>query len=95
MTELERTSLIDIARRVVWFKSPQDALSDERHFLAHLLCYGSLEDIQYTRRTLGDGRVLDALVHAPSGVFSPRQWNFWHRHFQQIPVPPLPKRRLR
>ena len=95
MSPAEMDQLKDVAKRVVWFKEPDDVMADERHFLAHALCHGSLADIQLTRRVIGDERISKMLDDAPSGVFTPRQWRFWNRHYGRAPVPPLPVRRYR
>jgi len=36
------------AKRVVWFKKPEDALQDTSLFLAHVMTYGTLSDITTT-----------------------------------------------
>lgn len=90
----DKEKLREVARRVVWFKSPDETLADEDHFIAHVLCYGSFKDVQIVRRALGDQRIRQALEVAPSGIFSPRQWSFWNTFYDRLPVPPMPVRRL-
>jgi len=34
-----------VAKRVVWFKAPEETLGDPKLFLAHLMTYGTLDDI--------------------------------------------------
>ena len=47
--------LLATARRVVWFKPPEDALRDPIFFLNHLMVWGTLEDLRVrwitTRKT--------------------------------------------
>ena len=69
-------------------------MADETHFLAYVLCHGTLSDIQDVRRAVGDARIERALDDAPAGVFSPRQWTFWNLHYGRTPVPPMPVRQL-
>jgi hypothetical protein len=38
--------LLNVARRVVWFKEPEETLSDPVHFLAHVMTYGTAEDLR-------------------------------------------------
>ena len=46
MTPLPATSeMLAIARRVVWFKEPEDTLKDPVHFLCHLMTYTLPEDL--------------------------------------------------
>lgn len=92
MTTSEQEALQDVAARVVWYKSPAEAMDNEPHFIAHLLCYGALSDIQAVRNLIGDGRISQALDNAPSGIFTPRQWEFWNRRYGNQPVPALPSR---
>ncbi len=94
MTPSETDALHHVAQRVVWFKTPADAMADERGFLTHVLSHGTLTDIQTTRLVVGDGRIRQALEAAPSGVFSPRQWLYWDRFYGIVPVPPMPERRF-
>lgn len=37
---------LQVARRVVWFKKPEETLSDPIHFLAHVMTYGTPEDLK-------------------------------------------------
>jgi len=37
--------LTRVAKRVVWFKTPEDTLREPKLFLPHLMTYGTLEDI--------------------------------------------------
>ena len=39
------STLQDVARRVVWFDSPEQTLSNPPLFLAHLMVYGTLEEV--------------------------------------------------
>lgn len=44
------SDLQTVAKRVVWFKAPDDALKDVKLFLAHVMTYGTLSDITTTLR---------------------------------------------
>jgi hypothetical protein len=86
--------LLAVAENVVWFKSPQEALSDTCDFLAHLMTYGTLDDVLIVQKhfTLGDFRL--ALENAPPGVFDPRSWAYWNLVCGRNPVPPMPQRKI-
>lgn len=43
-----------LSRRVVWFKSPHDAIAMPEHFVAHALTYGTHEDVSVLRRLVSD-----------------------------------------
>ncbi len=83
-----------LARRVVWFKPPGDALSMPAHFIAHALTYGTHEDVSVLRRFVSDDELREALASAPPGVFDARSWAYWHLMLDRHPAPPLPVRRL-
>lgn len=34
-----------VAKRLVWFKAPEDALQEKKLFLAHVMTYGTLRDL--------------------------------------------------
>lgn len=81
-----------IARRLFWWKTPEDALSDQIRFVCQVMTLGTWEDISTVRRELGDAAFLQALQYAPPGVFDARSWNYWHLVFAIRPTPPMPVR---
>lgn len=87
-------NLMRVARRVVWYKEPEAALRDSVHFLAHVMTYGTLEDIIAIENVIGPDDLLEVLQNAPPGVFDARSWSYWHLKLGRLPVPPLPIRRL-
>ena len=40
------SDLLAVASRVIWFEPPAKALADPIRFLAYLMTYGTLEDIE-------------------------------------------------
>jgi hypothetical protein len=92
MKQLPKTSeLIRVAERVVWFKSPESALDDPIHFLAHVMTYGTVEDLAALSGTVGPEELKEVLDHAPAGVFDQRSWAYWHLRCGLKPTP-LPTR---
>ncbi len=83
-----------LARRVVWFKPPDEALKAPAHFVAHALTYGTHADTQLLRRYLSDDNLLAMLADAPAGVFDARSWAYWHLLLSGKQAPPLPTRKL-
>ncbi|MFZ2446349.1 MAG: hypothetical protein WAW37_08325 [Syntrophobacteraceae bacterium] len=84
--------LLRVARRVVWFKEPVEALADPAHFLAHVMTYGTIEDLNALRNVIGMDAFCEALDHAPPGIFDPRSWAYWNLKCGRLPPPPLPTR---
>jgi hypothetical protein len=83
-----------VALRLFWWKSPSEALVDRRRFTAQVMTLGNWEDVQMTRRELGEGCLREALLRPPPGVFDERSWYYWHAVLEIQPVPPLPQRSL-
>ena len=83
-----------VARRVVWFEEPAEALADPVRFLAYALTYGTIADLRVVRAHVSDDELRQALAAAPPGIFDPRSWSYWHLVLDLAPTPPLPTRRL-
>ena len=86
-------ALLAVARRVVWFKEPSETLADAAHFLAHVMTYGTVEDLHALQGVVGQIDFRKALEQAPPGVFDPRSWAYWNLKCAITPTPPLPVRR--
>jgi hypothetical protein len=94
MTPLPVTpALLEVARRVVWFQDPEETLADPVQFLAHVMTYGTIEDLAALRDIVGPADYRAVLDHAPPGIFDARSWAYWHRRCGSEP-PPLPERTL-
>ncbi len=85
--------LIRVARKVVWYDSPEDTLADLPAFLANLMVYGSPEDVTLVEQFVPAEEFCNVLKNAPAGVFPQDIWQRWHERFG-MPVPPLPRRRF-
>jgi hypothetical protein len=85
--------LIRVAKKVVWYDSPDQTLADLPTFLAHLMVYGSPADVEVVERYVALEEFRKVLENAPAGVFTVESWQRWHERFG-MPVPPLPRRRF-
>jgi hypothetical protein len=85
--------LLRVARRVVWFEEPAQALADPVLFLAHVMVFGTVEDLRALRGIVGKEDFREVLERAPPGVFDPRSWAYWNLVCGRHPAPPLPVRR--
>ncbi|HZL66803.1 MAG TPA: hypothetical protein VFC29_05665 [Candidatus Limnocylindrales bacterium] len=83
-----------VAKRVVWFKPPEETLKEPQLFLAHVMTYGTLADIVTAMKYYSDEDFDRVLCDPPAGVFDIRSWNYWNLRFRHEPVPPLPSRSL-
>jgi hypothetical protein len=70
--------LLAVAKRVVWFKAPSEALAEPIHFLAHLMTYGTVEDLRALEALVSERDFEEVLEHAPPGVFDTRSWAYWN-----------------
>jgi len=86
--------LLSVAHDVVWFMEPEEALQDAVFFLAHVMTYGTADDVTVVKRHFTPADFSRALENAPPGVFDPRSWAYWNTMFDRTPVPPMPKRRF-
>ena len=84
--------LLNVARRVVWFKEPEEALADPVHFLAHVMTYGTVEDLKALGSIVGKDELCEVLDNAPPGIFDARSWAYWNLKCGRRPAPPLPVR---
>lgn len=81
-----------VAQRMIWFKSPAEALNDPYTFMAHVMTYGNLEDILTIKKVLGLSAFKETLHHVPPGIMDEKSWNYWNLIVGEYPPPPLPKR---
>ena len=85
--------LLRIARKVVWYDTPEQTLADSKTFLAHLMVYGSPADVRAVLDHIPIEEFRKVLEDAPAGVFTAEAWEAWHQRFG-LPIPPLPRRRF-
>ena len=81
-----------LARRLVWFEKPQDALADTVRFAAYAFARATHEDMKLVRKFLTEDDLREALTQAPPGVIDPRSWAYWNVRFGRYPTPPMPSR---
>lgn len=86
--------LARVAKRMVWFETPEQALAQRDLFLAHVMTYGTVQDVVTAEKYFTRDDFRHALENAPPGVFDVRSWAYWNTMFDRVPVPPMPKRKL-
>jgi len=77
---------LNVARRVVWFKPPEEVLADPVHFLVHVMTFGTIEDLIALRGIVGNDELNEVLEHAPPGIFDARSWAYWNLKCGRQPV---------
>ncbi|HEV8384919.1 MAG TPA: hypothetical protein VGQ11_08610 [Candidatus Acidoferrales bacterium] len=86
--------LREIARHVVWFKPPEQTLSNIDFFLGYLMAHGTYEEVKTAEKYFSKDDFRRALEHAPPGVFPARAWAYWNTILGRVPVPEMPRRRF-
>ena len=94
MTRRAAPDLRRVARRVVWFKPPEETLRDPVLFLNHAMTWGTIEDLRIVRTHFSDDELREALRNAHPGIFDRRSWSYWHLVLGLGPAPALPARQL-
>jgi hypothetical protein len=84
--------LLRVARRVIWFDEPERALADPVQFLAHVMVFGTVEDLAALDGIVGRNEYRDVLEQAPPGLFDARSWAYWNLVCGRPSAPPLPVR---
>jgi hypothetical protein len=85
----------EVARRIVWFEPPDQALADPVRFMAYAMARATVADLAVLAPYLTDEDWQEALDNAPPGIIDPRSWAYWNNRFGRYPVPPMPVRRFR
>jgi hypothetical protein len=86
--------LMSVAERTVWYKVPAEAVADTLNFIAHVLTYGTPEDVSALRQYLSLDDIGEGLDRAPSAVFDPRSWSYWNAMVGRFDAPPMPTRQI-
>jgi len=83
-----------LARRLIWFEPPAEALADPVRFTAYAMARATHEEMKIIRRYVNDDEFIEALDKAPPGIIDSRSWAYWNSKAGRYPAPPEPKRRL-
>ena len=62
--------LLRVAKKVVWYDRPEEALADLPTFLAQVMVYGSARDVETVERFVPAEEFRQVLQSAPAGVFT-------------------------
>ena len=90
MKALPKTpELLEVARRVIWFEEPERGLADPLQLLAHVMVFGTPEDLRGWRGIIGKDDYREALEHAPPSICHSRSRAYWNLVCGRRPAPPL------
>ena len=94
---LNQELLKSLARKYVWWKTPEEAVLMPERVIAQVMNIGDYSDVQRLASQVGDEVLRDVLTRAEAGQFNERSWAYWHyRLGLSSPghVPALPERRF-
>lgn len=97
MIDVHREALKDLARKYVWWKSPDDAVAMPERVIAQVMNIGDYDDVQALASEVGEEVLREVLLHAEAGQFDERSWTYWHYRLglaEVGEVPPMPVRRF-
>lgn len=97
MTRVNQELLKRLAKKYIWWKTPDDALSMPARVIAQIMNIGDYADVQLLANQAGDEVLREILTHAEAGQFNERSWAYWHYRLglaRADQVPPLPVRRF-
>jgi hypothetical protein len=83
------------AKRIVWFKRPEDALDHPAELLAHAMRYATDADMAMLLAHVGKEGLQEAIDNAPPGIIDARSWAYWNAKIGRFPTPSAPQRKLR
>ena len=89
--------LINLAKRYVWWLTPEEAVEYPQRVVARVMDMGTFEDIHELVGIVGKESLRQALHNAEAGQFRPRSWSYWQYILNELAddaLPPLPVRRV-
>jgi hypothetical protein len=93
----DRDLLERLARKYVWWRTPDGALAMPERVVAQVMDIGDFDDVHVLADHVGDDCLREVLAHAEAGQFSERSWTYWHYRLglaEPGQVPPMPPRRV-
>jgi hypothetical protein len=95
MTPLPCTpAFLAAARRIVWFKPPEEALDNPIELMAYAMKRATDADIKLLLDHIGADGLREAIEKAPPGIIDARSWCYRNAKIERIPAPPLRRRKL-
>ena len=97
-TYINLALLKPLARKYVWWKTPDEAVAQPERVIAQVMNIGDFDDMQSLARQVGDDMLRGVLSRAEAGQFNGRSWAYWHYRLglaRPGRIPPKPARRLK
>jgi hypothetical protein len=97
MPQIDQNTLKPFARKYIWWKTPDEAVTMPERIIAQVMNIGDYADVQALATQVGDDMLREVLMHAEAGQFNERSWTYWHYRLglaSEGHVPPIPTRRV-
>jgi hypothetical protein len=93
MNEAQKAFLLDMAKRYIWWKTPNEVILHPQRVLAQVMNLGVWGDLCKLDALFSEQELLDVLKRAEAGWLNERSWYFWHCCLMfGEEVPPMPGR---
>lgn len=94
MVRVSAETLKPLARKYIWWKSPDEAVTMPERVIAQVMNMGDYSDVQWLASQVGDKVLRHVLIHAEAGQFNERSWAYWHyrlglSNLDQVPALPV------
>ena len=83
---------LQAAKRIIWFKPPEEALADPIELMAYAMRASTDEDMALLLDHIGREGLVEAIDNAPPGIVTARSWSYWNARIGRYPAPLQPKR---
>lgn len=95
---LNLKALRPLAKKYIWWATPDEALGFPRRVIAQVMNIGTFEDVSLLVNTVGEDELRRVLRGAEAGQFDDRSWHYWHYRLGltegDVVPPPLPVRTI-
>jgi len=84
-----------MAKKYVWWKSPEEAITMPERIVAQVMDIGDYTDAQELIGQVGEDALREVLRNAQAGQFRARSWHYWHYRLGMATlehVPAMPTR---
>ena len=96
MTARTSDLLEHLAKKYVWWQSPNESCVMIDRVVAQVMNIGDYDDVLALVDVLGEDKFREVLTHAEIGQFNARSWTYWHYRpglANAGEVPALPSRK--
>jgi len=78
MDSINPQFLRKMAKKYIWWKTPDGAIVSPAHVVAQVMNIGDFDDVQMLASHMGESYLREILQKAEAGQFNERPWSYWH-----------------